>query len=99
MPPSWFNFFDFHAVFSEKFGQTIGWHPFLGLVLLIWEILDPPLHLLAHIQVCHFLKTCDKRVWPLLQASILNGGAMVVIFEVFGNSCHPKWLVDPESLR
>ena len=54
----------------------------------IWEILDPPLYLLAHIQLCHFLKACDKRVWPLLQASILNGGAKVVIFEIFGNSWH-----------
>ena len=32
-------------------------------------------------------------VWCLLQASVLKGGAMVVIFEMFGNGCHPRWLL------
>ena len=33
-----------------------------------------------------------QTVWCLLQASILNGGAMVVNFEIFGNGYHSRWL-------
>ena len=62
-PPLWVQIVLFSCSFWEIFDQIIGWRPHVGgWRCLLWQILDPPLHVIRWTDVCIYTGSYFKYI-------------------------------------